>query len=243
MLEKIIKQIELLKKQENKIQNKIKNIENSIEEAPTIVDLEGQLDLLTDDRLLELYDIEEEIYYEIKQLYNIIEQNSYLNADIIGNAIAKLLTEIEGREYCHITPIHISREEKPRKIRIIVPKENQIDYITGTNSLTENTIVLDSNINGANLNDKICLISPCKHENISDDITDILYLTLNEPINGKFKDGYINIPSISNKHYSIIKKFIENIIEYKLENQKNELSEDEINMLLKQKATKKLTKI
>ena len=243
MLEEILNKINKLKQELKYIQNSIKELENSLEEAPAIVDLEGQLDLLADDRLLELYDIEDELFYQIKNLYTIIYQYSYLEADIMGDAIAKLLTKKVGKGYTHITPIHQTNTKKVHQIRIIVPKDNKTIKFKGTNPLPKDTIVLDSNINGFHLDKNINFISSFKHENISTDLDEEIYLNLNVPINGKFKDNYMSIPSLSIDNYHIIKEFIDSVIEYKLEGKKEELSMDEIEILLDKQinSQKKLT--
>lgn len=243
MLEEILNKIKILKQKRNHIQNKIKDLENSLEEAPTHVDLEGQLDLLTNDKLLELYNLEDELNYRIKQLYSIIYQNSYLNADIMGDAITRLLTKKEGKKYVHITPIHETKTAQNHQIRIIIPKENKKKKLIGINPLPKDTIVLDSNINGLNLDNNIYFINSLKHKNINDIFDEEIYLNLNTPINGKFKDNYMNIPMLPVKHYKIIKEFIDSIIEYKLTNKIENLSQEEIETLLDKQINtpKKLT--
>lgn len=231
MLEEVLNKISILKQELKDIQNKIKDLENNLEEAPVLVDLEGQLDLLADDRLLELYDIEDELCYQIKNLYNIIYKSAYLDATIMGDAIAKLLTKKEEKEYVHITPIHQTKTKKSHQIRIVVPKEEITKFI-GTNTLSKDTIVLDNNISGYYLDEKINFISSFKHENISNDLNEEIYLNLNSPINGKFKDNYMSIPMLSANHYQIIKDFIDSIIEYRLERKKENISIDDIEILL-----------
>ena len=232
MLREILDEINLLKQELKKIQIQIKNLENDLEEAPSLVDLEGQLDLIADDRLLELYDLEDDLYYRIKQLYNIIFQKSYLDADIMGDAIAKLLTKEVGVEYVHITPMHQSRAKETRPIRIVVPKDKRRITFMGAYCLPKDTIVLDSNINGSNLDKKINFISSFKHENIDSEINESLYLNINTPINGKFRDNYLSVPMLPLIHYQIIEGFVSSIIEYKLEKNKELLSVDDVDMIL-----------
>ena len=192
----------------------------------------------------ELLEYKREIYKEIDLGYYNIFKYSCFQADVIGENIAKLLTNLEQTPYIYkIINIKPSCDEtlpfldmyynelyyEGIPIRVIL--EKTYTNLDKTINLDEwqaylkqtPTIIVDKN---ADKNGSTVLKNEINLYNFE------LALNLNTKFHNHTFIHYFDVPEMKENQYKIIKEYIDSLVDYRIENDLEEISKEEINAFL-----------